>query len=49
MTMGDYTQLGKSAAHAIFGAKLVELPGVGHVPQYEAFDRYWAALSEFLK
>lgn len=48
-TLGDYTTLGKKAAQAIPGAKLVELPGVGHLPQVEAFDKYLAALVEFLE
>jgi pimeloyl-ACP methyl ester carboxylesterase len=47
-TLGDYTTLGKTAAAAIPGAELVELGDVGHVPQYEAFDRYIAALKRFL-
>jgi pimeloyl-ACP methyl ester carboxylesterase len=47
-TMGDYTTLGKRAQHAIPGAQLVELPGVGHVPQVEAFPAFEKALLEFL-
>jgi pimeloyl-ACP methyl ester carboxylesterase len=46
--LGNYPVLGKSAAAAIPGAKLVELPGVGHLPQVEAFDRYLGALQAFL-
>ena len=46
--LGDYPRLGKSAAAAIPGAELVELDGVGHVPQVEAFDRTIAALRRFL-
>lgn len=45
--LGDYAALGKRAAAAIPGAKLVELAGVGHLPQVEAFDRYTAALAKF--
>jgi len=48
-TLGQYQDLGKAAAKAIPGAKLVALPGIGHVPQYEAFDDYWKALSDFLE
>jgi pimeloyl-ACP methyl ester carboxylesterase len=47
--LGDYTQLGKRAHAAIPGSRLVELPGVGHVPQVEAFDAYSRALLEFLQ
>jgi pimeloyl-ACP methyl ester carboxylesterase len=43
-TMGDYTQLGKRARDAIPGATLIELEGLGHVPQVEAFDRFSEAL-----
>ena len=47
--LGDYSQLGKRAHAAIPGSRLVELPGVGHLPQIEAFDAYSRALSEFLR
>jgi pimeloyl-ACP methyl ester carboxylesterase len=47
-TLGDYPALGKNAAAAIPGAKLVEIPGVGHLPMVEAFDAYAAALAQFL-
>ncbi|RYG58770.1 MAG: alpha/beta hydrolase [Alphaproteobacteria bacterium] len=46
--LGRYDRLGKMAARAIPGAKLVELPGVGHVPQIEAFENYRKALMGFL-
>ena len=46
--LGNYPALGKKAASAIPGAKLVEIPGVGHLPQVEAFDAYSSALAEFL-
>jgi pimeloyl-ACP methyl ester carboxylesterase len=46
--LGDYPALGERAARAIPGARLVRLEGVGHVPQYEAFDRWQAALLSFL-
>ena len=48
-TMGDYTRLGKEAQRRIPGAELVELPGVGHVPQVEAFPEFEKALLEFLR
>ncbi len=47
-TMGQYQELGKAAAQAIPNAKLVPLPGIGHVPQVEAFDDYLKALTDFL-
>jgi pimeloyl-ACP methyl ester carboxylesterase len=47
-TLGNYRVLGERAAQAIPGARLVRIDGVGHLPQYEAFDRYFAALSAFL-
>lgn len=47
-TMGLYQELGKAAAAAIPGAKLVALPGIGHAPQVEAFDDYLKALIDFL-
>jgi len=48
-TMGDYTTLGKRAQHQIPGASLVEIPGVGHVPQVEAFPAFEKALLDFLR
>jgi pimeloyl-ACP methyl ester carboxylesterase len=47
-TLGDYPALGKKAAAAIPGATLVEIPGVGHLPQVEAFEAYSQALAQFL-
>jgi pimeloyl-ACP methyl ester carboxylesterase len=47
--MGDYTKLGKRAAKAIPHAKLVEIKGVGHVPQIENFPAYEKALLGFLR
>ena len=48
-SMGDYTVLGKRARREIPGAQLVEIPGVGHVPQVEAFPAFERALLEFLR
>jgi pimeloyl-ACP methyl ester carboxylesterase len=48
-SMGDYTALGKRARDRIPGAELVELPGVGHVPQVEAFPAFEKALLELLR
>lgn len=47
-TLGRYDQLGKQTRDAIPGAELVELEGIGHMPQVEAYDAYWEALSGFL-
>jgi pimeloyl-ACP methyl ester carboxylesterase len=47
--LGDYPALGRAAAAAIPGATLVELEGVGHLPQVEAFDAYLRALTDFLQ
>lgn len=47
-TLGDYPALGRKAAAAIPGARLVEIPGVGHLPQVEAFEAYSQALADFL-
>lgn len=47
--LGRYDQLGKETARAIPNAQLVELGGVGHVPQFEDFDRYMAAFGKFLR
>jgi pimeloyl-ACP methyl ester carboxylesterase len=47
--LGNYRELGKQAAAAIAGAQLVELEGVGHLPQVEAFDAYSQALLAFLR
>jgi len=46
--MGDYTTLGKRAACAIPGARLVELEGLGHMPQVESFDAYVQPLLAFI-
>ena len=48
-TMGDYPKLGKAAHAKIRNSKLVELQGVGHVPQLEAFESFIEAVSSFLK
>ncbi|WP_245678151.1 alpha/beta fold hydrolase [Chondromyces crocatus] len=48
-TLGDYPALGRKAAQAILGSRLVELGGVGHLPQVEAFEAYRDALVPFLE
>ncbi len=47
-TLGQYPQLGRAAARDIPGSKLVELPGVGHIPHLEAPLQFHQALLEFL-
>ncbi len=48
-TLGDYKVLGRAAAQAIPNATLVALPGVGHLPQVEAWDAYRDALLAFVR
>jgi pimeloyl-ACP methyl ester carboxylesterase len=47
-TLGNYPVLGKAAAAAIPGAKLVEFPDLGHAPQMQDPDRFHAALLGFI-
>ncbi|MBX9632438.1 MAG: alpha/beta hydrolase [Burkholderiales bacterium] len=42
--LGNYPELGKRAAGAIPGARLIEFPELGHSPQVEAPDRFHYAL-----
>lgn len=44
--LGQYDKLGKRAARTIPDATLHELTGIGHMPQFEAFDRYREILEE---
>ncbi|UZJ43684.1 alpha/beta hydrolase [Marinimicrobium sp. C6131] len=44
--LGRYDRLGKSAADTIPDATLHELDGIGHMPQFEAFERYAAKLDK---
>jgi pimeloyl-ACP methyl ester carboxylesterase len=46
--LGNYPELGKKATAAIPGAKLIEIPGAGHLPQVEAFQAYSQSLTGFL-
>lgn len=48
-TLGDYARLGKAAQAAFSDSRLVELKGIGHVPQYEAWPEYIEALQTFLE
>jgi pimeloyl-ACP methyl ester carboxylesterase len=47
--MGNYAELGKRTRDAIPGSRLIELDGLGHVPQIEAFERFRAALFDCLQ
>ncbi len=47
-SLGRCDVLGKQVAEAIPDAKLVALPGVGHMPQVEAMDQWAAALTTFV-
>ncbi|HEX8656063.1 MAG TPA: alpha/beta hydrolase [Hymenobacter sp.] len=46
--MGQYPALGRRTAAQIKGAKLVELPNVGHIPHLEAPAQFCKALLAFL-
>lgn len=47
--VGQYPELGRKTAQLITGAKLVELPNVGHIPHFEAKERFQEELLAFLK
>ena len=47
-TMGNYPDLGRVTAAKIPNCRLVELPGVGHVPHVEVFDQFIKTVLEFL-
>ncbi|WP_049721239.1 alpha/beta fold hydrolase [Gilvimarinus polysaccharolyticus] len=44
--LGQYNLLGKQAAETIPNATLHELDGIGHMPQFEALERYKAILDD---
>jgi pimeloyl-ACP methyl ester carboxylesterase len=48
-TMGNYPELGKSAAKRIPNTRLVALDGIGHLPHIEAYQRFIGPLLDFLK
>lgn len=48
-TLGNYPELGKKTAAAIPGAQLVELQNVGHIPHFEATERFHDTVLNFLK
>ncbi len=47
--VGQYPELGRKTAKLIPGAKLVELPNVGHIPHFEAKEHFHEELLAFLK
>jgi pimeloyl-ACP methyl ester carboxylesterase len=47
--MGDYRSLGKAAARRIPGARLVEIPNAGHLPQVDSFQKYIQVLVDFMR
>ena len=47
--LGRYDLLGKKIAKQIPKSKLVELSGVGHMPQVEVYDLYWQNLLKFIQ
>jgi pimeloyl-ACP methyl ester carboxylesterase len=48
-TMGNYSELGKTTKEKIPDCTLIELPGVGHLPHIEAFDKFITPLVNFIK
>lgn len=48
-TMGRYGELGKKTQEKIPNAQLVEIEGIGHLPQIEDFDSYIKPLTKFLE
>ncbi|GAB2524498.1 alpha/beta fold hydrolase [Spirosoma aerophilum] len=46
---GQYPALGKRTQQQISGSRLVELPGVGHIPHVQTLDAYTKAVLGFLK
>jgi pimeloyl-ACP methyl ester carboxylesterase len=47
-SVGQYPELGKKTAKLIPGSVLIELPNVGHIPHFEATDRFHQELLSFL-
>lgn len=48
-TMGNYPELGKKIAAQISHSKLIPIENCGHIPHFEAPDKFHTALLEFLK
>jgi pimeloyl-ACP methyl ester carboxylesterase len=47
--VGQYPELGRKTAKLIPGARLVEIPNVGHIPHFEAKERFLEELLSFLR
>jgi pimeloyl-ACP methyl ester carboxylesterase len=47
-TLANFPRLGRDTANAIADCQLVELAGIGHLPQYEAFESWIGPLESFL-
>jgi pimeloyl-ACP methyl ester carboxylesterase len=48
-TLGNYPELGLETAAKIPHAKLVEIPGAGHLPQIEKFSEFFPPFLSFLQ
>jgi pimeloyl-ACP methyl ester carboxylesterase len=48
-TVGQYPALGRKTASLIPGSVLVEIPNVGHIPHFEAKEKFHQELLSFLK
>lgn len=46
--VGQYPELGRKTAKLIPGAKLIEIEGVGHIPHFEAAERFHQELLTFV-
>lgn len=44
--LGQYDLLGKNADSLIQDSTLIELPGLGHMPQYENYDVFIKAFHQ---
>ena len=47
--LGQYNKLGKSAKSQIQNATLLELPGLGHMPQFEDYERFSSVFLPIVK
>jgi pimeloyl-ACP methyl ester carboxylesterase len=47
-TLGNYPVLGRETAKKIKNSKLVEIPGIGHLPHIEAYEQFITPFISFL-
>ncbi len=47
--LGDYKKLGKLAQKSFMNAKLYELPGLGHMPHFEDYNRFLPVFKKAIK